>query len=131
MGLRLRVIGFGPGRGMHPGAPAENVTDVASALPAAVLPPALTGARSTPEHPLRGRGVTSRSPLPSSSVPLPDTGVYAGGGNAAGGGLGFFFGVAALLALAVVVVPRVIWALDTTTRLAPPAPLLSLLERPG
>ncbi|MGH2892149.1 MAG: hypothetical protein ACRDPM_02605 [Solirubrobacteraceae bacterium] len=136
-GLGLRSTGFGPARGgVHPGAPANNVTDGVSARPAAALTPAsssLAGSRGTPEHVVRGRRITSASPLPSSSVPLPDTAASAGGGSAAGGGLGSFFfsGIAALLALAVVVVPGVIWALAATARLAPTPPSLSLLERPG
>jgi hypothetical protein len=58
--------------------------------------------------------------------------VFAGGAEAASGGLGFFFfGVAALLALAALVVPSVIWTLATTPRPVPPRPFLCLLERPG
>jgi hypothetical protein len=59
--------------------------------------------------------------------------MFAGGAEAASGGLGsfFFFGVAALLALAALVVPGVIWTLATTARPVPPRPFLCLLERPG
>jgi len=59
--------------------------------------------------------------------------VFAGGAEAASGGLGFFFffGVAALLALAALVVPRVIWTLAATPRPVSPRPFLCLLERPG
>jgi hypothetical protein len=59
--------------------------------------------------------------------------VFAGGAEAASGGLGFsfFFGIAALLALAALGVPSVIWTLATRARPVPPRPFLSLLERPG
>jgi hypothetical protein len=46
-------------------------------------------------------------------------------------GFFFFFGVAALLALAALVVPSVIWTLAATGRPAAPRPFLRLLERPG
>jgi hypothetical protein len=66
------------------------------------------------------------------TVVPPATGAYGTGGGAATGGLGiFFFGIAALLALAGLIVPRLIWRLGTT---APPAvapPFLALQERPG
>jgi hypothetical protein len=93
----------------------------------------MTGTKRMPQHPVRARRITSASPLPSSSLPLPANGALVGGGNAAGGGLSpfFFFGVAALFALAVGVVPGVIWTLAATTRLAPPRPFVSLRERPG
>jgi hypothetical protein len=43
----------------------------------------------------------------------------------------FFFAIAALLVVAVLVVPRVIWTLCATARLAASRPYLCLLERPG
>jgi hypothetical protein len=43
----------------------------------------------------------------------------------------FLFGVAALLALAVVVVPGVFWTLAAIAEVAVRPPLLALRERPG
>jgi hypothetical protein len=55
-----------------------------------------------------------------------------GSGFGAGGGSGFyFFGVAALLALAALFVPRVICVLRMFARSRGPQPFVLLLERPG
>jgi hypothetical protein len=79
-----------------------------------------------------GKTLRSESPLSNPSVPVPDTGALGTGGDAASGGLGLsFVGIAALVALAFLAAPRMIWALRTTRRLAAPQPFLSLLERPG
>jgi hypothetical protein len=85
------------------------------------------GAQKTTERPARESGV--RPPRPS--VPLPGQAAF-GGGDAAGGGPGFFFfGAAALVALLVVGMPGMAWALVTRARPAAAQPFLSLLERPG
>ena len=62
-------------------------------------------------------------------TPLPSVPLVAGG--ASGGSGFFFFFVAALLALAGLLVPRVIGTVRTTTDGPPPQPFLWLLERPG
>jgi hypothetical protein len=55
-----------------------------------------------------------------------------GGADGASGVAGFFFfGVAALLALTLVFVPRGSWKLLATIRPVMPQPFLCLLERPG
>jgi hypothetical protein len=43
----------------------------------------------------------------------------------------FFFGIAALLSLAFLLVSRVSWNLRATARPLAPQPFVSLLERPG
>jgi hypothetical protein len=91
----------------------------------------LTG--STPGRAVGAGRVTDVSSPAGPSVPLPADGVSVGGAGAAGGGVSpfFLFGVAALLALAVVVVPGVIWTLAAIARVAVRPPLLALRERPG
>ena len=55
-----------------------------------------------------------------------------GGGSAAGGGSGFFFfGVAALLSLAALFVPRVLRVLRIFWASRAPSAFSLLLERPG
>jgi hypothetical protein len=65
------------------------------------------------------------------SVIPPATGAYGGGGEAATGGVGFFFGIAALLALAYLIVARLIWRIRSIVRVTAPQPYLCLQERPG
>jgi hypothetical protein len=70
--------------------------------------------------------------VPGSAAPSPPvpSGSPIGGGASGGSGF-FFFGVAALLALAGLVVPRVIGTVRATAAAAAPQPFRSLLERPG
>jgi hypothetical protein len=77
----------------------------------------------------RGR-VASPQPDPV-GAPIPVPGASTVGGSAGGVGAMFFFGLAALLALAGLVRPRVISVLRRTTVVAAPQPFLALLERPG
>lgn len=85
--------------------------------------------RATSVH---GSGFTIQAPVAGPSVLPTATGAYGGRGEAATGGFGLsFFGIAALLALSGLVVPRVVWTLRITARVAAPQPLVSLLERPG
>lgn len=62
-------------------------------------------------------------------APVPDASTE--GGTAGGLGAFFFFGLAALLASAGLVRPRVLSVLRRTAKPAAPQPFLSLLERPG
>jgi hypothetical protein len=81
----------------------------------------------------RSGAVRSGSVAPGSSVPGSGTGpLGAGGGSAAGGGSGFFFfGVAALLSLAALFVPRVLRTLRMFGASRAPSAFSLLLERPG
>ena len=103
---------------------------VATVAPTSSLPTVAPDAHSRLTHAGATPGGMRR---PSPAAPVPGPSVFAGGADAAGGGLGFsfFFGIAALLALAALVVPSVIWTLAATVRPAPLRPFLSLLERPG
>jgi hypothetical protein len=79
-------------------------------------------------------GGVARSAIHSSVAPVPASGAQSGSGagSAAGGGSGlFFFGVAALLTLAALFVPRVIGTLKLFGRSMAPEPFLLSLERPG
>ena len=64
-------------------------------------------------------------------LPAPAPAPNGVGGSAAGGGSGFFFGVAALFALAALFVPRVICTLRTFVFSHAPEPFFLLPERPG
>jgi hypothetical protein len=80
-----------------------------------------------------GRDARRAAPTPEPSpvgppAPAPPAPV---GGSASGGSGLFFFGLAALLALAGLAVPRVISTVRTATGVAGPQPFLCLLERPG
>jgi hypothetical protein len=73
-----------------------------------------------------------QAPVAGPSALPPATGASGIGGGAATGGFGiFFFGAAALLALALLAMSRLMWVLRTTVLLAAPTPFLSLQERPG
>jgi hypothetical protein len=80
-----------------------------------------------------GGRVGGRLPGSVPPVSLPGAVPFGGGGDGVGGGSGFFFffGVAGLVALAGLLVPRGLWALGVTVRPALPQPFICLLERPG
>jgi len=73
-----------------------------------------------------------QTPVANPSGVPPVTGAYGTGGAAASGGMGFFFfGIAALLSLAFLLMSRVSWNLRATALPIAPQPFISLLERPG
>jgi hypothetical protein len=82
---------------------------------------------------LRGNGYAgTTSSLSGQSVSPLSSGSFGTGGRAAAGGFGlFFFGIAALAALGVLLAAGACSLLATTARLATPQPFISLLERPG
>ena len=72
------------------------------------------------------------TPVATPSVVPPVLGAYGSGGAAASGGMGFFFfGIAALLSLAFLLLSRASWNLRATALPIAPQPFISLLERPG
>jgi hypothetical protein len=77
----------------------------------------------------RGRPVGPQPPPVGAPGPVPVA--TPAGGSASGLGGIFFFGLAALLALAGLFRPRVISVLRRTGNAAAPQPFLALLERPG
>jgi hypothetical protein len=73
-----------------------------------------------------------QAPVANPSGVPPVTGAFGSGGAAASGGMGFFFfGIAALLSLAFLLMSRVSWNLRATALPIAPQPFISLLERPG
>jgi hypothetical protein len=89
---------------------------------------ALGGVDARQSATLRPSSAARGSAAPGSGSAQPG----AGGGSAAGGGSGFFFfGVAALLSLAALLVPRVLCTLRIFWASRAPSPYLLLLERPG
>jgi hypothetical protein len=106
-------------------------------LPATIATPYPSRAGMPPDGVAAGgiglQGPTSASPTPGSSAPNPGGGsVLSGVDFGAGGGPGFFFSsVAALLALAALFMPRVVWTLRTFAQACRPQPFLLLPERPG
>jgi hypothetical protein len=71
--------------------------------------------------------------LSSPSAPLPERAPFGPGAETtASGGVGlFFFSVVALMALIVLIVPRLSCHLRGVQELGTPLPFLLLLERPG
>jgi hypothetical protein len=78
-----------------------------------------------------GSAIRVPASVAGASVIPPATGAYGSGGGASSGGLGFFFGIAALLALASLAVAGLIWRLRPTVSWVAPPPFLALQERPG
>jgi len=114
---------WGSAGGVAPGRDWAQATFTSSAVGSALAGEGLDrrndGAASAP------------SPANPSAAPL-NTGSFGTGGRAATGGFGlFFFGAAALLALAVELLLGASSPLRATARRTMPQPFISLLERPG
>ena len=109
-------------------APSRDWTSTSTSLASFFLGSAVAGGHLDRRDHGAGRGPSPANP---SAVPL-STGSFGTGGRAAVGGFGlFFFGAAALLALAVELVLGASSSLRVTARRMMPQPFISLLERPG
>jgi hypothetical protein len=74
--------------------------------------------------------VPAATPLPTVAAPAAAPGSFTGGSVGGGSGL-FFFGLAAVLGLAGVAVPRLVCSVRPVAAAAVREPFLRLLARPG